>query len=413
MRRIKTDILQIHAEDAGFVLSQREYALEAPNYRLIDIYDLEQRLHGHLDALVCAGIEGARMSRSAAKAGRDGEGVAVLLHVALRQQRREDITFACEQLQNKADPKAALKLMGAAASWCAADVLSVVMSDWMASDNPTLRWIAFDVCGRHRVDPKTHLKTGLADSNSGVCARAMQLAGEVGRIDVADIIREQNGPVADLAMTMLGDKARAERLAAPNTFPNDPPTARRFAEVFPLAMNEKAAHDSIRALIASPRTRRWGIVALGAAGMAQSLPWLVKMMDDPLYARVAVSAFEQITGMYFAHEALELAIFPEDTDNPAIDDDACESLIEGNTPWPDPPKVRGWVDDNASRFPMGDRLLYGVAAWTFSGAPEPTMRYQARHRNIALSQAMASPQAPCPNWQSQVHLDGRQFARAW
>ncbi len=65
--------------------------------------------------------------------------------------------------------------------------------------------------------------------------------------------------------------------------------------------------------------------------------------------------------MYFAHEALELENFPEDTDNPTIDDDTCETLIEGNTPLPDPPKVMGWLDDNGSRFPLSDRLLYGVA----------------------------------------------------
>lgn len=413
VRIINTDILQIHVEDAGFVLSQRENALEAPNYRLIDIYDLEQRLHGHLDALVCAGEEGARISRVAAEADRDGEGSAVLLHVALRQRRREDIEFAVEQVKKARDPVAALNLMGAAAAWCSADVLSEFMNDWMASHNATFRWIALDVCGRHRVDPKKHLTSGLADSDTNVCARAMQLAGEVGRIDVVDIVRGHDDPVASLAMIMLGDLARAEALTLPNTFPSDPSTARRFAEVFPLAMNEKTAQDVIRALIASPQSRRWGIVALGAAGMAQSLPWLIKTMDDPLYARAAVSAFEQITGIYLAHEALELEVFPEDPDNPAIGDDTCEFLIESNTPWPDPSKVEVWLDENAKRFPTGERLLYGVAAWTFSGPPEPAMRYQARHRNIALSQAIASPQAACPNWRSPVRLDGRQFLRAW
>ncbi len=52
LRRVNIEVLRIHVEDAGFLLVQRDLALEAPNYRLIDIYDLEQRLFGHLDAIV-------------------------------------------------------------------------------------------------------------------------------------------------------------------------------------------------------------------------------------------------------------------------------------------------------------------------------------------------------------------------
>lgn len=413
MRKINPEILQIHVEDAGFVLSQREIVLEAPNYRLIDIYDLEQRLNGHLDALVLAGEAGAQSARTAAAEGTDAEAAAVLLHVALRLKRREDIEFAVAQAGEADDLVEWRNLIGAAAAWCPADALSMVMGDWITSQDPMLRWIALDVCGRHRVDPKHHLKSVLVDEDAQVRARALQLAGEVGRTDVTDAVRAHDGPVADLALILLGDQTRAEKLAEPGTFPRDPATARRAAELFPLGMDNDTAQGAIRALIANPETRRWGIVALGAAGSAQALPSLIGVMENPLDARVAVSAFEQITGLYLAHAELELEEFPDDPEDPAIKDDACEALIESNTPWPDPPKVEIWFGENAKRFPAGERLLFGAAAWSYSGLPDPWLRYQARHRGVALTQAMGTPEASCPNWRSPVFLDGRQFARAW
>lgn len=412
MRKINVETLRIHAEDAGFVLSQREISLEAPNYRLIDIYDLEQRLSGHLDALVFAGRAGAETARTVASEAQDGEGAAVLLHVALRQRQLQDIEFAVAQAKKADDPAAARSLMGAAAAWCPTDARAG-MRGWIMSSEPLLRWLALDVCGRHRLDPGRHLQTALADTDAEVRARAAYLAGELGRTDCLEMVRACEGAIADLAAVLLGDRRSAAALAAPETFPRDAATARRAAELFPLGLGQLESQDAIRGLLAVPDTRRWGIVAVGAVGSAKSLPWLVDLMDDPLYARVAVSAFEQISGLYLAHESLELPEFPESPENPIVDNDPGEFLIEENTPWPDPPKVATWLSANAKRFPADEHLLFGVAAWTHSGPPEPWLRYQARFRGVALAQAMSAPGARCPNWRSAVALDGRQFGRAW
>jgi hypothetical protein len=52
---IREDLLRVHTEDAAMLLELRRLAVEAPNYRMVDIYDLDQRIAGHLDYLRLAG----------------------------------------------------------------------------------------------------------------------------------------------------------------------------------------------------------------------------------------------------------------------------------------------------------------------------------------------------------------------
>ena len=47
---INRRILRLHAENAAFVVSQLRRGQDGPSFRLVDIFDLECRLAGHLDA---------------------------------------------------------------------------------------------------------------------------------------------------------------------------------------------------------------------------------------------------------------------------------------------------------------------------------------------------------------------------
>jgi uncharacterized protein (TIGR02270 family) len=413
LRKVKLDLLRIHAEDAGFLLTQRDRALEAPNYRLIDIYDLERRLHGHLDALVLARDAGADMARVLAEETSDGESAGVLLNVALRQGRRDLVDVVMGLAEASANLALFLEHLGRAAAWCSRQTLSTVIRDWIVSRNALLRWISFDVCGQYRVDPKHHLAQGLADPNNHVRARATRLAGEVGRADSLEQIWELDGQEAILASILLGHGARASQLAEVSSFPEDARTARRAAELIPLALSAADAQSALRSLLAHRPTRRWGIVGLGALGSAKVLPWLADAMGEPQDARVAVSAFERITGLYFAHDGLELSEFPESPEDTVVDADPGEQMIETSTPWPDVAKVHAWLDQNLTRLSEHERLLLGVPAWTIWDPPEPWIKFQSRYRAVALFQALQTPSRPCPNWRSAVSLHGGAFMRAW
>jgi uncharacterized protein (TIGR02270 family) len=405
------DKLRIHAEDAAFALSHRALACEAPNYRLVDLYDLEQRLVGHLDALVLSKEVGSGVALEVACADGDRDSAAVLLHVALRLGR-EDLIERVSGLGPPEDGNCAFRRrLAEAASWCSAEALSAVMRRWIGGESPFFRWIALEVCGIHRVDPRHHLEGALSDPDIFVRERAARLAGELGRTDLLDAVQSVGGDEADLAAVLLGDTNRAERLGDPASYPRNARMARSFAEVFPLALSIEEGKAAIRILISEPRNRRWGVVAIGALGWSGALPSLLKLMEEPLCARVAVSAVEQITGIYFAHAELELEDFPEDPEDARLE--GVEAFVETATPWPDPEKFRQWLDANVSKYSDKERLLLGVPAWTFNGPPEPWVKYQARHRWVATTQAMRRPEASLPKWASPVHLDGSSFGRDW
>ena len=406
IRKIRDDLLLIHAEDAAFALSQRALAAEAPNYRLIDLYDLEQRLIGHLDALVLADKAGLEIAEAEAVSG-DLDAVAVLTHVALRQRHRNmiaKITFP------DGDLPTLCRRIAEAAMWYSHDELALVMSDWINGSVP-FRMIALEICSLRRIDPRHYLTIAITDADPMIQARAITLAGELGRTDCLSQLREIGGDEADLAAVRLGDDTAARRLFDVDRFPARSQTARCFAETLPLVLPREEAIVAVRGLLEEPATRRWGVVAIGALGWMAGLQGLLAVMSEPLHARVAVSAFEQITGLYVAHEDLEMKDFPEDPEGPLIG--ILESFIDANTPWPDVERFGAWLEQNASRYSEEERLLLGVAAWTFKGTPEPWVKYQARHRWVATSQALQRPDAMLPNHISPVYIEGTQFTRSW
>lgn len=408
--RPNPEILRIHAEDAGFVATQRLRALECPNYRLIDIYDLEQRLYGHLDALFLAGQDGQDMAWEIAEDDPSPLAVFTLMNLSLRSGSSDDL----DAILDLAETPEHRVMLGAAAAWCDAEVLRHVMGDWIASAQPLLRWIALDVCGQHRVDPRDHLTNRLADPDDTVRLRAVRAAGEVGRADTLDQITAlESGHETLRARCLLGDDKAAKLLLRGLRSAQTAQAAREMAELAPIAMKEADAQSEISALLKAPDQQRWAITAMGALGSAKVLPWLVEKMEDPLLARVAASAFMQITGVYIAYDDLELEEFPEDPDDPAVFDDPLESMIEANTPWPDPALVSAWMDENGAAFAADTRYLFGVADWSISDPPEPWIKYQSRYRAVALTQAVRSPTAPLPNWQSAVFLTGGKFQRKW
>ncbi|CAN0600647.1 unnamed protein product, partial [Ectocarpus sp. 12 AP-2014] len=234
-----------------------------------------------------------------------------------------------------------------AARWCSQDDLAQIMSEWITGSSAQ-RLTALEICGVHRVDPRHHLPERISDFDAIVQSCAIRLAGLLGRADCLDVLRDIGGDAADLAAVRLGHEKTAMRLHDASSFPSDPEMARCFAETLPIALSRGEATDAIQALLAKPQTRRWGTVAIGALGWSAGLKSLLTLMAEPLHARVAVSAFEQITGLYVAHEDLELDDFPEDPEG--ADLGIIESFVDGNTPWPDTEKFEPWVTENQSRY---------------------------------------------------------------
>ena len=415
---INRRILRLHAENAAFVASQLRLGQDGPNFRLVELFDLESRLAGHLDALVMGREAGVELAlETLAVAAEYGE-VFTVFHLGLHA--RPDLALSA-----LAPPEALtwdqVTALGSAAAWCAPDLMAARMRDWIGGLDPMAAWIALDVCGTRRVDPKGHLKPLLAHRHPRVAARAMQLAGELGRADLApDLVRLAETSDPDLrfraawAAALLGDRRAAPTILSALIGPATAPAqARMVAELLPLVLDDRAARAAIARLMSDRQTERWGIVATGALGAADTLDWLLRQMAEPVLSRIAGAAFCRITGARLSAESLELAEFPDDPDDPVVEACPQESFIEAKLYWPDPEKLAHWLAPQRSRFVAQTRYLLGLPAWTIQPPIEAIATYQLDQRAVALELATRAPEAPLPNWRGAVVPEARGFARKW
>ena len=415
---INRRILRLHAENAGFVAAQLRLGQDGPNFRLVELFDLECRLAGHLDALVMGREAGVELAlETLAIAAEFGE-VFTAFHVCLHARPGP-------ALADIAPPEALIwdqvAAMGAAAAWCAPDRLAARMRDWIGGLDPMATWIALDVCGLRRVDPKGHLRPLLSHRDPRVAARAMQLAGELGRADlVADLVRLAEGSDPTLrfwaawAAALLGDRKAAPAILSTLITPATPAAqARMVAELLPLVLDERASRTAIARLMSDRLTERWGILATGTLGAADTLDWLLRQMAEPTLSRIAGAAFCRITGARLGAESLELAEFPDDPDDPVVAACPQESFIEAKLYWPDPDKLSGWLAANRARFVPQTRYLLGLPAWTIQPPIEVTSPYQLDQRALALELATRAADAPLPNWRGVVVPQPRDFTRRW
>ncbi|WP_333817146.1 HEAT repeat domain-containing protein [Tabrizicola sp.] len=410
--------MRLHAENAGFVASQLRLGRDGPNFRLVEIFDLESRLAGHLDALVMGREAGVELAlENLAIAAEYGE-VFTAFHLALHARPDLALTAIAPPEVLLWDQVAAL---GAAAAWCAPELMAPRMRDWIGGLDPMAAWIALEVCGSRRVDPKGHLKPLLSHRDPRVAARAMQLAAELGRADlVPDLARLADGGDPALrfraawAAALLGDRRSAPTILSTHITPVTPaPEARMAAELLPLVLDDRAARATIARLMSDRLTERWGILATGALGAADTLDWLLRQMAEPVLSRIAGAAFCRITGARLSAESLELAEFPDDPDDPVVAACPQESFIEAKLYWPDPQKLAHWLAPNRSRFVAQTRYLLGVAAWTIQPPIEAVATYQLDQRAVALELATRAPDTPLPNWRGAVVPQPRGFTRRW
>lgn len=411
-------ILRLHAENAAFVAAQLRLGQDGPNFRLVELFDLESRLGGHLDALVFGREAGLELAlENLGIAAEHGE-VFTAFHLCLHAR-------PALALAEIAPPEVLLwaqaGALGSAAAWCAPDLMAARMRDWIGGLDPMATWIALDVCANRRIDPKGHLKPLLSHRDPRVAARAMRLAGELGRADLApDLARLADGGDPELrfwaawAAALLGDRRTASAILSAHVTPATPaPQARMAAELLPLVLDDRAARAAIARLMSDRLTERWGIVATGALGAADTLDWLLRQMAEPVLSRIAGAAFCRITGARLSAESLELAEFPDDPDDPVVASCPQESFIEAKLYWPDPEKLARWLAPNRARFVPETRFLLGAAAWTIQPPIETVATYQLDQRAVALELATRAPDAALPNWHGAVVPQPRGFTRKW
>ena len=314
-------------------------------------------------------------------------------------------------------PKARRGLAGAI-GWTAPERLRSTIRPWLDSGRPFERWLGLVACSLHRADPASRLRQFLADPAALMRARALRLAGELGRADLGPDLRAALDREADAdcrfwaawSAALLGERAPAAPVLIAEVEAAGP-RRRRALEVAVRIMPPAEARTWLSRLNGDPAHARTVVIAPGHLGDPVAVPWLISKMAIPELARLAGESFSMITGVDLAYDDLETDA-PQDfqsgpTDEPS---DANVDLDQDdNLPWPDPALIQTWWQANAARFAPATRHLLGRPIDEPACHHALTAGFQRQRRAAAYEVALTRPDAQLFNWRQIAKLQQRRF----
>jgi len=357
---IISKIISGHIEESSFLWLLRANAVAAPHYSLKDFAKLDNRVEAHLDGLRIAADEGWELVKEL-KWEEPGEFFAAA-ELAFGSEDKSRINLVLERLTKV---PAGLSGVISALGWLPLEKAKQHISPLLASLDPVLRRVGLAAAAIHRFSPGPALGKALIDSDLLLRARGLKAVGELGRTELAPTLR-QNLKGEDLACRywaawslalLAGDPLAISALRsiaeAGNKF------SERAVAVYARRADPQAVKEWYRK--AKLPMARLGIVAAGALGDIDGIPWLLGLMNQKPLARAAGEAFTFITGADLALLNLENKP-PTDFQSGPTEDPKDEDVSmdpDDNLPWPNPEKVGKWWEKNRGGFAPGTRYLLG------------------------------------------------------
>lgn len=392
------EIVEQHAEEAAFLWLLRESAVCAPHFGLADLGRLDGRLEAHLDGLRVAGDFGWEVARQGLAVGQPGEvfTAAVLAFEGLDLAARDEVWT-----QAFAEPSLARALV-AALAWLPYPQAEGPIQTLLQSDSPAGRWIGIAATAAHRRLPPGGLFSALNDVDLRVRARALRAAGELGEAALRSLLRKHLKAAdpgcrfwAAWSSARLADDPEAVAVLQTFTSPESP-FAERAVDLVARRLPLAAAKRWQAALAQDPALARLAVIAAGAVGLPDLVPWIVDQMETPALARVAGEAFSVITGANIAYDKLEGAGPEGFASGPteAADDEVVALDVDEHLAWPNQPAVRRWWEARAGAFPAGTRHLLGRPIEAESLLRALRSGRQRQRAAAALELALRQPSRP-------------------
>lgn len=356
-------VVEQHAEELATLWTARERVRVAGDVGLKQLARFDERILAQQDGCLVAGDEALRILNAQLESASPGHVFAAGV-VALDSNHRETMT-RCLGLA-EAVP-GARRGMSSALGWVSSDRLRGVVKDMLTAPSAILRAVGLTACRLHGVKPGAPLLAGLNDASTDVRAEAFRASGALGQADLASSLAAvvDDDPVCQFwsawSAVLLGDRGRGL-----NTLTNIALAAgdnrRRAFLLSCQAMGAPVAHQVLTDLAADPAQKRWVIEGAGLVGDPRYVPWLITLMADERFARLAGEAFTLITGADLA--LLELEREQPDnfeagpTDDP--DDSAIAMDSDEGLPWPAQAKVQSWWAAHGGGFQSGVRYFMGA-----------------------------------------------------
>ncbi|MEA3457145.1 MAG: TIGR02270 family protein [Candidatus Thermoplasmatota archaeon] len=356
-------IVEQHAEEAAFLWILRDAAVQAPHYSLNDLADLDERVEAHIDGLRIAEDVGWSICADALAQEEPGEvfAAAILAFESGQDQRIKMVLEAGAR-----DLELSRGLISAL-GWLRFDQVKEHIVQLLRSLSPELRRIGIAAFAVHRQDPGSTLVDALNDEDTFLKARAIRAVGELGRIDLLPMLKNQLAAKdkdcqfwAAWSAVLLGDRGKALEFLKTLAI-SESPFRESALNLTLRVMDNTSVQNWLKEMSQQPDWLRYTMIRARVAGNPVRIPWIVEHMEVPELARVAGEAFTMITGIDIVYEDLE-GESPENfeagpTESP--EDEDVEMDPDEDLPWPEPKLIREWWDNNMNAFRNGTRYFLG------------------------------------------------------
>nr|WP_225937355.1 TIGR02270 family protein [Myxococcus sp. RHSTA-1-4] len=386
-------MVELHAGEAAFLWTRRARAVEAPNYRLKDLVQLDGRLEAHLDGLRTAGEKGWEKCVSALDVPGPGEVFAAGVLACERRDSERMGAVVNVALEAPEWQRAWVSALG----WLPfADAIPVLES-LLEENAPEVRRLGVAGACAQRWELGPHLGPALDDENAPLRACALEAVGLLARGDLLPKVQraltdedEQCRFAAAWTLVRLGLRT-GPVLSLLQAFA-DPAgrLARRAISTALRCMPQVQAKAWYSRLREEPQSRRLAAIAAGVLGDAEHVMDLLSWMAEPAVAREAGEAFALITGIDLAWEGLDGEAPLEEV---TVEDETAERESE-DLPWPAVEKVAAWWHQHQRDFSRGTRYLMGKPISDAHLRDVLRQGAQRQRAAAALEWGLRKPQAP-------------------
>ena len=406
-------VVQQHVEESAMLCNTRTVLTTAPHVKLHQLCRLDDRIAAHLDGVAVAGEFGWKLCEAALE-----DPSAGTVFAATERAIEDKNLPALNKLLALAEalPEAQPGLISAF-GWASAQFLQGTIKSLLASANAFQRQVGIAACAMHQVDPGAALTAAIGDKDAPLRARALRVAGEVGRRDVPPgcikALADKDAACkfwAAYATALLGEQGKTTAVLQDFVVRPGPFRMRALQLLFKF-IPVPQARELLKGLARDPANIRLLIQGAGIAGDPYYVPWLIKQMADLKLTRLAGESFTFITGLDLAYLDLDrkppenVELGPnDDPDDPDVSMDEDDSL-----PWPDPVKIQAWWDANKSRFTDGTRNFMGATVTRAHCIQVLKDGYQRQRMAAALYLCLLQPgtklfPTKAPAWRQQRWL---------
>ena len=376
---VNREIVQEHADSAAALWRMHEHAVEAPLYTLRDLALLDGRIVAHLEGLRHAGSAGRQLARRGL-AAEDPGAVFVVAYLAFAASDRQAMG---QIVQLATSVRIFENALVAALSWLDLSVIQESLKLLARAESAAYRRVALAVTAAHRVRSGHGFEVSAEDPDPTLRARALRAIGETKCPNLeATLVRgaEASDPLCRFwalwSMSLFGDeRAAVEAYKAGSDIPQ---ISRTALEIAIRAGDRRWARERVRSLALDRATLRHAVVAAGAFGDPTAVPWLLEMMKDNEFARVAAEALAMITGV-----DLEKAEFKANAPEEPLDADDDDRDLR----WPLRQNLALWWEGERHRFMEGERYLAGRPIREQELVDVLRNGYQRQRRAAALEMA--------------------------